>query len=68
MIQYLLINEIENLKKHLLRNTFTSREASRFASDGFIPFPTCQITASGSCVVNGHSPHKSSYHTVLQHK
>lgn len=45
--------------------TFTSREACRLANDCLMPLPTCQIMASGGCSLKGHSPHSSSYHTVL---
>ena len=48
------------------RLTLTSLEACTLDSDCFMPFPTCQMTASGGWFLKGHSPHSNSYHTVLK--
>jgi len=45
--------------------TLTSWLACRLANDCFIPLPTCQMMDSGGCALKGHSPHSSSYQTVL---
>ncbi len=46
--------------------TLASFDACIWPSEGFTPFPTCQIILSGGSCLNGNSPHHNSYHTVLQ--
>ena len=50
--------------QHFIRTSFTSLLVARLARLGLIPFPTCQMMASGGCCFQGHSPVSSSYHTV----
>lgn len=54
----------ERYDQHSIRMSLISLEACILASDCLTPLPTCQMTASGGWLLNGYSPHSSSYHTV----
>ena len=54
----------ELCNQQCIKMSLTSLLAARFARLGFIPVPTCQMIDSGGWCLHGHSPVRSSYHTV----